>query len=150
MANSASRSLRCGSILSASGVTLESFKTRICVFNICSAFQLSDVSLISGLHSDPYFLSLRPRDSHLEFMTSAPCLCSRFHIFCLYRILTLAFFISCRSWPYRWCWFQCLCGVYWRIFGTASLFDWWLLKKSELISKGEEDPCSSRYKLRHY
>jgi len=32
---------------------------QVCAFNICPAFQSSDVSLILGLRSDPYFLSLQ-------------------------------------------------------------------------------------------
>ena len=68
VANSASRSLRRGSILSASGVTLENFKTCVCAFNICPTFQSSDASLILGLHSDPYFLSLRKFNLRVFFL----------------------------------------------------------------------------------
>ena len=60
MANSASRSLKRESIMSTSGVhNFRKFKARVCAFNICRTFQSSDASLISGLHSDPYFLSLQ-------------------------------------------------------------------------------------------
>jgi len=83
-------------------------------------------------------------------MTLDPRLFFWTHIFYLCRNLTLTCFISCRSWPYRWYWFQCLCCVHWRRHETASLFDWRALEKSELLSKGEKNLRDCQYTLRYY
>jgi len=127
---------------------------QVCAFNICPAFQSSDVSLILGLRSDPYFLSLESVANSVSVRFA-----SGVHDFSPAFVLLASDFLTlqnfnpcffCRSRPYWWCWFQCLCRIHWRIFKTTSLFDWWALWKLELLSKGEEDPCSSQYTSRHY